>query len=1168
MHNKFKSEMDLKHKYEVKIGSEGQLNVGNYTYKMIAPRKFLEIVRQKIFERQPRMNNGTLKIVDLKTSDIVLGEAPLIELCKDNETGSEIKFNIASNEEKFGLQVNKAAILDYEKNFAEIKKEDKIINVEFAIEYTHKDKSKKSEKIELNLDLDPSDFDLQSELVLERNSLEFDPQLNEPVKIGTLVLTHTGMKNSCPKFDVVDLEISTIEEDGLINGLVYLDTNGIEELNAVNGKGEVMISGENKSVLFSRTIGAKVELCDILANVPMHTVKIPVMFDMSRIKNPKGDVQNYEIKISGIKRHCLYGETIQSPILLRRSFTVKKNQCLNDIGVEWIDSPENSNMVANNQCFDWGRKILAPNFSQSCKLRLFNTAVTIDRAYEEARVVVENIRQTLIINEDRIRFVNDICPSRYITLKGVNGTSILDKYELFPKEKNESGYYREFSLELKSDDIAEIKQDENGSFSIDVELQVEFDCVVDLTGEKVYDEKSRKQFKTTIKWTMEQQANQGWLSVDFGTSAIVASYGETLDTEQKSLLNIHANKEMMLKRRTDKNIPNYAVDNTEPAPFIPSKICFNAHNEGEFDADRDDSLFHKYPVLLSPTPAVDVIMLPCLKTLVGYETVPNVFTDVELENKSFSYWMDGSEYVLYEKEPNYSPVICKPQNGRGLIYVNTVLGEVYKQLFKHIICIDTGGGKAENTNPVIADKLNKLVLSVPNTFTAKHHNILKKIAKSYFPNLRPEYLHVVSESDAVACAYLYLRDEFYKNSAVSVEQKSRLDKEENVLVYDMGAGTLDITYFTHRRNGDMTEIDFKGKVGVNKAGNYLDYVIGEILADILQEQSEQDATNFRKLLVINRQVRIENNTNKSQCEKLKTFIKNTIKPLLNTPGEKIPALDNYNFGTAIINDILSSEKYKRYIKECTSDVFESLSKLVCVDDNSALSGDNAQPASLDVDVVVFSGRSTYLTGIREAVSNYLAEKNSRNSVLCADFVSRKMTQISDAATVVEDGSRQSLKTVVTFGSLVYALWKNRTNLFKFNRRKVFANYGIIVKGLVGNNYMWLPLITPVSRLIENGNVLYNEQNTIDLQAAQEIIFVQSYSSNTAEDWANQNKDMISEICRYKTDGASQGLAVISMRILKDDRIECSISDIGSVTQEPHDDFENESLRKSLWPVVF
>ena len=103
------------------------------------------------------------------------------------------------------------------------------------------------------------------------------------------------------------------------------------------------------------------------------------------------------------------------------------------------------------------------------------------------------------------------------------------------------------------------------------------------------------------------------------------------------------------------------------------------------------------------------------------------------------------------------------------------------------------------------NKVNKLILTYPNTYTPVHLNTLSTIAHKVFPNIRPGYLKFVGESDAVAAYYMNNWNDYHDN-------KEDIEKDETVLVYDMGAGTLDITVFNKRFVNKKYEIEILGKI--------------------------------------------------------------------------------------------------------------------------------------------------------------------------------------------------------------------------------------------------------------------------------------------------------------------------------------------------------------------
>ena len=117
----------------------------------------------------------------------------------------------------------------------------------------------------------------------------------------------------------------------------------------------------------------------------------------------------------------------------------------------------------------------------------------------------------------------------------------------------------------------------------------------------------------------------------------------------------------------------------------------------------------------------------------------------------------------------------------AILKVDNVFFEAYSTLFKFFIL-----PSIENVN-----KVNKLILTYPNTYTPVHLNSLKNIAQKVFPSIRQGYLQFVGESDAVAAYYMNHWAEYH-------HKDDNIEDDETVLVYDMGAGTLDITVFNKK----------------------------------------------------------------------------------------------------------------------------------------------------------------------------------------------------------------------------------------------------------------------------------------------------------------------------------------------------------------------------------
>lgn len=1167
----------------------------------VLPKQLIElnfsfdvITRSFLCRKKEPKGIYTLSVIELDYGDLILQqgrEKDFVTVLHKDYRGASIQITPSGQNTPFILILDPSVIVDFRKNLADVAINDCCTNVTFRVKLTPEGKTEglTTELISIPVIIEAPRpavcVDVEFDSIV--NDLVYDATVKEPFRIGDLVLKHSMVNNCAPEL-TTNFTFESQCEDRVLKNLISLDTDCIKESRPCNQEGEVVVQNHALSVLaYNHDIlpgnVIKHRLEHIRGCNPSNIIRIPIMFDMSKISNPLDAEQPYQMKLVGDYSYSLGGERNIGNIGFSKSIVVKKDPKQNGLKVTCIDHIHDDKevLIENLGRFDWGKLSLIPTYSNICTIQISNEALAIDPVMPTANVVVWNYRvKQLHCDKSRIVMRKPLLPKEYFTLKCYNEDDIDVKnnvYRFFPLE---SGQLNSLMLDLNinGSDIIEIKRAEDGSFTTPMSLEFEFDYALAVDDETPIEALEKRHFSATILWRMEQIANPEWLSVDMGTSAIVASFAKSFDADRNPIIDLKANKNLLLAR-TYRDKPEKKEDKTpEKAPFIPSVISFNStSNAGEFNKERKDEDFKDYSVWLSPSTSTKDIILPCLKTLVGYKTLPNILT--EGERKNFKYVVDGEETTLFDEKGN---VVEK-----GLAYVNTILEEVYKQLFRHYICIESRD--AANPNPIRPNELHKLVLSVPNTFTPKHYQLLKSIAHSMFPSLRPEYLQIVSESDAVACYYLHNRSRFYEGASESVrDRKSELDKKEHILVYDMGAGTLDLTYFVQRRTPDgVVKVDMQGKIGVNKAGNYLDYLLGDILCDLL-ETRETDTkpakiNDLRRFLEFDKNSRIKAGTSKQECEDFKDYLKDKIKPLLNNRLAPIPDYEGCVFrkgeNILTINDICTHKKYLQYIKECTNEVIDSLVKLLSKQSSEAMFGDVS--FGLPIDVLVFSGRSTALYDIRKSVAQYIID-NSQNgkNALCADLVTEKLVSIEEILNISEnkaiDGSK--LKSVVTYGSLIYADWINRPSYFKFEGNKIFANYGLLVKDVTdeGDNagWNWYPLITnkntplPQTKNIFSDYIEFKGSAAFSLERTREIIFVQSYSKNPAADWRRGIKDMITEITHFDVPNGRTGDANISIEIYKSNTIICKISGFGEVSMEPHDDFQNESLRKSLWPVAF
>jgi hypothetical protein len=126
----------------------------------------------------------------------------------------------------------------------------------------------------------------------------------------------------------------------------------------------------------------------------------------------------------------------------------------------------------------------------------------------------------------------------------------------------------------------------------------------------------------------------------------------------------------------------------------------------------------------------------------------------------------------------------------------------------------------------------RVVICHPNTFSELHRERLRRIAWNALAGpleiISPKHLHLMSESDAVA--YAYCSDRM---------RETKPQGTERVLVYDLGAGTLDLSVITIEWSSDPIYPTFRSRhhLGVPVAGNYFDETLARIVHELLSDPS-------------------------------------------------------------------------------------------------------------------------------------------------------------------------------------------------------------------------------------------------------------------------------------------------------------------------------------------
>lgn len=843
-------------------------------------------------------------------------------------------------------------------------------------------------------------------------------------------------------------------------------------------------------------------------------------------------------------------------------------------------------------------------------LRLQNNAISNVNG-QDAKIVISSFETRVILHENcpKIEMRDGYETENCFTIRNSNGdtsSSVLNLY-------NAPNSYVDYEMRFHPERIGRIETRDKTKRSFTVDINVRISYYEDPDGNPD-NRNTTQEIVYRFIHTINIRPQDKWLCIDYGTSAIAACYGT-------NILNLNKQKRRVFEGG-GYNDSSYSQDILENGlPFISSDIILQ--QGGSFGATDTTKPYSKLAICLSPTSKLQIRnytqLLPCLKSLVGYSELPNLYSYKDY--KYLNAQGQQTAVAIFEEDEDRDEVKIKSCSELGKI--DRLFSEVYRILFNYFI------------KPAMPkEAINKIVLTIPNTYTPKHKSILNSIVKDNFPDIYEEYIRFVSESDAVACYYLH--NWHALNHQMNARQKEQLKKEELVLVYDMGAGTLDLTYFHKKQENGATPhttVKILGKIGINKAGNYLDYILAEVVS-----KNEKNSDTLRNCVKLDQSVL---GAERDLTNYYKNYIKNVVKVKLNQPEYA----DNVKIGNTRtttnvkvdINDVRNNRLYKQFKKEVTSELLDIFFE--------GLGYDASQHPK--VDTVIFSGRSSRLKEIRDSfqealekwgVSNcnivqlgpdqeddttdysdiiYTAEGNNRsksssilssypntpqkaeNSLLGgfnknevkqpgntrqAESAGNRVAesvQSSNAAPTSKVSSKEApvkedkLKTVVVEGAMVYAsIFSRKDSIIQFNAEdKLFASYGILyyAEGLWKYEEILKRGTQRIADASQDNIIFEGEKEHINLGSTDRIHFVQTYMSQqmTEREWRNKSE--------YLSIIQSVGLDVfdnkhdmtISVSITKDNNVKFAINQyILPEVPATIDSLDNSAYKKSVWPVVF
>lgn len=938
--------------------------------------------------------------------------------------------------------------------------------------------------------------------------VEFDPQTDIKYKHDNILAGTLYIENTCEyryaELAAVSLNVkyplefaNDIVSLGQIKDII--ESNPYYENSGLREEYEKPIS----ILKISHQSNQQLELKKITAQ---NRISVPIYFDLDRLVNPEDEYRDEKFVL--VVKNILNDVTedpVDCWVRIHRDFTrTRLFVTCNKLNID-------NNSINSCGHFNWihhqtGKKERFGGVMRIVNIYIGNEA-TNKGLSENSAIIIKNIKLYPLYNEQEI-----LSSAEFLYEE-----SIEDKTYVL---KNGSNSYICYSCKLLHKNISDIPNN-----LAKIVFNIEFDYIEDEKGDYGIEEMAWSHFKAESVVELEKDPGSEWLCVDYGTSATVAVFGDGTDNNFQLLELNNRNKEIIEERESER----FRTPRFESGEYFLSSNIMLQSNTPSIDADSYD----KSLVYLSPSEPrfhATGFRLPYMKALVGYKNLPNGDKYSQFKYKIHESDKDS---ISFEKVP---------------LEVENIFKSTYRSLFKDYItkCIPKG------------KEVNKIVLTVPNTYTPHHIEYLRKTVKAEIPSLREDYIWFVSESDSIAYYYLKNWGQFNKDRSESYDRK-----REHVLVYDMGAGTLDLTYLSieHSDSGDK-KVSMLSKLGLNKAGNYLDYVLAEVLVDIYPEKFPNAILSHS-----------DDDTMQNLLGKLKFFIKNELKP-------NLFELDSITFsawnGQTIMGQDFENEEIDLtlvrsnkiitdFIDECTDNLFERFAKI-----------GGLIPDESPIDTLIMTGRSIQFGNIKNRLKHKIDTWNDDKHCVSLEINGDK------------------LKTVVSQGALYYAaLYGKRTSSVVLNNKNIYAKYGVLYEDRK-NRWTYQPLIDSDTKSTRRSITKTGQQNGIqiytydtdrfsadettndiclDMRNTVEAYLVQCYSPDPSKDFEDEERrnDYISIMAAFNPESVCQDKRNVHVRLVIDENNEMTFTagDMEFEASAPIkiDVETNNTFKHSMWPYA-
>jgi len=317
---------------------------------------------------------------------------------------------------------------------------------------------------------------------------------------------------------------------------------------------------------------------------------------------------------------------------------------------------------------------------------------------------------------------------------------------------------------------------------------------------------------------LEQLPGSNWLCVDFGTSAISVARG-TGNPEELQLLPLQKIGENQSMSFMELDSENPEAGNRS---LLPSWVLCDADLREENEMDILESVEDRYgfprsrPSLEPGQP--NFVSLPADDAPLTKHPGRVIY--------SLKSWLGkgGGEIHLQ------SPIKYRTKSGKEVNDNKIPLRDTLQSGLAALSHAYIDHGESDFST-------EQAVLTYPNSFTDYHRETLHDIAFKAFDNLDiqlKDRIRLVSESDAVAYYYC---DRW--------ASRTSHERKERILVYDFGAGTLDLSLIRvgWRRSAQRwipATWEVEGRIGVPVAGNDIDERLARLIDQKLKDLTQGD----------------------------------------------------------------------------------------------------------------------------------------------------------------------------------------------------------------------------------------------------------------------------------------------------------------------------------------